>query len=491
MSESATSTRASSGTLFPLIGIYLVSRGIGLTREIAVAVLFGTTATADVLAASFIVATVVGTIIGEGVYVGSLRWLRQDDSILGKAERYSLLVRSHLTAAPYVTVAFAAAAPFVVVLLLGGVHSPGVSLPMLLAPSVGAAVVSSSINARLTLDGRYALMNAVTILYSLGAVLPVGLLVAVGSDVPPEALAAGWSLGNCAAAAVLYARARPARSASPRAARAMLPFAVFGQGISASVASSLAPLQSLTDRAVAARLETGSVAALAYADRLFLLPIGFVLAAVGPMVLRHFADESRSWAVASTTAVERVRQLVLVAIPVSIAFAAAGPVLVTTVFQFGEFGSRSSRITVAALDGLAVGIPAVAVSLVLFRAMQAVTPGSRVIVVAVTAVCLNAVATVAGAAGLGLFGVTLATSLVAYLILQLQAVYLLRALDVGAGIFHISVSIPIFAAGMAVLAIVSAEHGGWLSDEGRLVLLAALFAASAASAFVAQTAGEG
>ena len=56
-------------------------------------------------------------------------------------------------------------------------------------------------------------------------------------------------------------------------------------GAPLAIGTALMVTQSITNRAVAARLDTGDVAALGYADRLFLLPVGFVLAVVGPRYL--------------------------------------------------------------------------------------------------------------------------------------------------------------------------------------------------------------
>jgi peptidoglycan biosynthesis protein MviN/MurJ (putative lipid II flippase) len=221
---------------------------------------------------------------------------------------------------------------------------------------------------------------------------------------------------------------------------------------------------------VAARLGQGRVAALSYADRLFLLPIGFVIAALGPMVLgalvvgRGTKDLTRS-------ANEQLQTLVAAIVPLSLLFVALAPNLVSLVFESGNFNAHSRVITQQALDGFSVGIGAVAVSLVLFRAMQAVGRLRQIVFIAVAAVVFNAVTTVGAGIWLGLYGVTLSTSLVAIATVCLQTEGLVA--EFGRPWSHRiykSAVFPVIGCCAVSLTIVSISHAGVLEERGRVMV---------------------
>jgi putative peptidoglycan lipid II flippase len=185
-------------------------------------------------------------------------------------------------------------------------------------------------------------------------------------------------------------------------------------GIPVGVAYSLISVQELTDRAVASRLGTGDVAALGYANRLFLLPFGFVIAALGPMVLGTLTSaRAEAPTEVARTAVAQLRSLAGFLSPIGLAFAALGPTLISLVFEYGAFGPRSTELTTSALDGLSIGFSSVAISFLLLRAMQAVAQLRNLVVISLGTVIANAALSIALGIWLGLYGVTLATSLVA------------------------------------------------------------------------------
>ena len=469
--------------LLGLAGLYAASRLLGLVREIGIAFFFGTSTAADRFGAAFVVAGLASIVGGEALYAGSVRWLsegRLERSAIFTESRYADLVAVGQRAAVAATAAFALLGPVVTLLVLGRLEHAGatIALTVALAPSVGASFLVACVNARLTLERRFALLNGAPILYSAGALVGLAVIVIIGSGVGPLPVAAGWSAGNVAAALALYARARPTQVKRNSLSASSL--GVLRIGMPLAIAFSLVAVQGLTDRAVAARLGTGSVAALSYADRLFLLPIGFVIAAIGPMVLGALVAERQSKQRIGTVAREQLRILVASVIPLGFLFAAVGPRLVSLVFQSGNFDARSAELTVAALDGLSVGIAAVALSLVLFRMMQAVSQLREIVVVSLGAVVLNAILSVAGAVWIGLYGVTLSTSLVALAVIGLQVMRLARPLgDAWAANAFKHAVFPTFVCSMLSIVVVAAYHRHLLGEFGRGLALITLAGLSA------------
>jgi putative peptidoglycan lipid II flippase len=466
---------ASPRTLVGLAGVYASSRLLGLLREIGIAFFFGTSVAADRLSAGFVVASLVTIVGGEALYTGSVRWLgraRPAQPTAVSETRYAELISVGIRAALAGTAAFALLGPIATLIVLG--HTAGaaqtIALSVALAPSIGASFLSACVNARLTLERRFVLLNVVQILYSFGALVGLAVIGLAGRHVGPLPVAAGWSAGNVAAALVLYVRARP--SPMPRGSLSASAFELLRMGLPIATAYSLVAVQGLTDRTVAARLGPGRIAALSYADRLFLLPIGFVIAALGPMVLGSLVTERRSEERVGTVAFEQLRTLVAWLVPLSLLFVAIAPQLVSLIFESGDFGARSRHLTVAALDGFSVGIAAVAVSLVLFRMMQAVARLREIVLVSGIAAALNAVLSVAGGVLLGLYGVTVATSLVALAVVQIQTVRLMGELGRPWAVEVLKGAIgPVAACCALSIIVVTADHQSALSGSGRAAVL--------------------
>lgn len=460
--------------------VFAASRLLGLAREVGIAFFFGTSAAADRLSAAFVVASVASIIVGEAVYVAVVRRLGASRAAANARaeETFAEIVAAGRQSAVRTTLAFAIFGPIATVLLLGRLDGTAetIGLAMALAPSVGAAVFLSCANAWLTLERKFNLLNSLPMLYSLGALAALAVIYLVGGG--PVAVAAGWSVGNVMAAATAHHVARPARARSGLTKASVRAF--LREGLPVGIAYALTTMQALTDRAVAARLGTGSVAALGYADRLFLLPIGFVYAGLGPMVLGRFVRERAvaPQALGVTSAIQ-LRTLVSLLVPLSLVFAALAPWLVSVVLEYGEFGSQSTERTTAALDGLAVGIAAVAMSLVLFRVMQAVAPLRTLVTTSLVALVLNAALSISGAVLLGLYGITLSTSLVAAGTVQLQTVLLRREFGTAwvVGAFR-AIVLPVVLCCTVSMIAVSIEHADVVSRTTRFSAL--ILAAAAA-----------
>lgn len=467
---------ASPDLLGRLVGVYGVSRLIGLSREIATAAIFGTTATADRINTALAVASVASIIVGESTYATCVHELGKAADGPERHARFATLFRSTVRGALIATGVYVVVAPVIAMLILGEFPGHATLLVELLAPSVFAYALTACMNAQLTLQGRFVLFNGVQILYSLCAVAALVVVHQAAPAISSEALAAGWSIGNIAAAAILFAKTQPLAVRAGSAVSARLAVA-YGAPVAAAYA--LITLQALSDRGVASRLGTGSVAALGYGDRLFLLPTGFVIAALAPIVLGALTTAESS--AVRGLAIDQLSRVASLVIPVALLFTGIAPLLIELLFQHGAFSEASSDLTVSAADGLCVSLASTSLTLILVRVMQAAGTLRPLVLVAAGALVANLALSIAGALTLDLFGVTLATAVVAFLsvLVQIRVVghafgpqWSRQAIDVVAGRLALT-----FA---ATLAIVVAHQSGWISEwaRGGLGLLAALVAAA-------------
>ena len=125
-------------------------------------------------------------------------------------------------------------------------------------------------------------------------------------------------------------------------------------------AASVAQINLLLDTLIASLLITGSVSWLYYADRLLEFPLGILGVALGTAILpRLSADHARADPDAFHGTMEQALRLIAaIGMPATAGLALlAGPIL-TTLFGYGEFTPRDTRMAGIALVGYAVGLPA-------------------------------------------------------------------------------------------------------------------------------------
>jgi len=151
------------------------------------------------------------------------------------------------------------------------------------------------------------------------------------------------------------------RAGTKRAAKQLLPFLIAVSGVS---------IVFVLDRMVASGLPEGSVAALNYAGRIMLLPVGiFALplrtalcpdlsALAAQRQLRQFAE----------TMLSGLRVLLFIVVPACVGLAALRIPLTELLFQRGAFDRQATLATSRALICYAAGVPAIAMVFVLYTA---------------------------------------------------------------------------------------------------------------------------
>lgn len=123
--------------------------------------------------------------------------------------------------------------------------------------------------------------------------------------------------------------------------------------------ASVAQINILFDTLIASFLATGSISWLYYSDRLMEFPLGVFGIALATVILPKLSRQhaSESPAEFSATVDWAVRLVVLIALPAAAGLALlAGPIL-TTIFAHGAFGSADVRMATLSLLAYALGLP--------------------------------------------------------------------------------------------------------------------------------------
>jgi putative peptidoglycan lipid II flippase len=150
------------------------------------------------------------------------------------------------------------------------------------------------------------------------------------------------------------------------------------------------------DQALASYLGEGFVAAMSYAQILYLLPVSLfgmaVSAAELPEMSSATGDESERAAHLQKRLATGLRQVVFLVVPSAIAFIAIGAPIVALLFQGGQFTAEHTRIVWIILAGSAIGLSASTQGRLLGSAFYALGDPKRPLYAALVRVAITGVA---------------------------------------------------------------------------------------------------
>jgi putative peptidoglycan lipid II flippase len=169
----------------------------------------------------------------------------------------------------------------------------------------------------------------------------------------------------------------------------------------------------LVDQSMAAMLPSGSVSALAYANRFVSVVLTLVAGAVSTAVVPHFSRmiAHRDWAACRHTLRTWVRLTALVSAPIAVALIAGSHLLVRTAYQHGAFGPRDTAIVTPVLAMYAIQIPFFVSSRVFYRFLVAMRRTDLILYCGILNLILDVVLNLILMHWFGVAGIALATSL--------------------------------------------------------------------------------
>ncbi len=253
---------------------------------------------------------------------------------------------------------------------------------------------------------------------------------------------------------------------------------------------SVSQINLLLDTVLASFLETGSVSWLYYSDRLSELPLGVFAIAIGTVILpnlsRKHAAQSRDEFAATVD--WALRCVLLIGLPAAVALVLLAEPLIATLFHYGEVTDRDVMMSAQSLRAYSLGLLAFMLIKVLAPGFFARQDTRTPVKIGVIAMVANMVLNLALILPLAHAGLALATSLSAWL----NAFLLWRGLakegawkaQAGAMKFFVQLAI---ANGVlaAVILLLNKPVPAWLADGGldRTLTMAVLVAAGVLAYF--------
>lgn len=432
-------TDSGRATLVVMFGIG-VSRVFGLVREQVVAYFFGRAAAYSAFVAAYKVPNLVRVLLGEGnlsaSFIPVLAEAMKDDDPEA-ARRLSRGVLGLLLAVVgIVTLVGMLTAPALAWVVAPG-FDPGLRelverLIVLLFPTVAFMVVGAWCMGILHAHGRFFWPNFAPLFWS---VVSAGALIAFVGRVdmdPVYILAWGVVAGSVVQLAVqlpatkaALGTLRPARGwRDPRVRRVVTLFLpmLLGTGV--------AQISTLVDIQIATFLADESVATLAYAQRLYTLPLSLFGVAIAQVALPTLAHEAVGQPPEAVRAeLDRAwRRMAFFLVPSTLGLAAFGRPAISLLFERGRFDAADTGAVTGVLAGYALGLLAYGTVRLLATAFYAFQDTRTPVKVAVGALAVNVALGIALAWAIGTPGIALATASAAVANAALLAVLLRRRL---------------------------------------------------------------
>jgi putative peptidoglycan lipid II flippase len=349
----------------------LLSRIVGLIRSRVLAHFLATSDAADAFAAAFRIPNFLQNLFGEGalsasfipVYASLLARDEQEEAdrvagaigaVLGLG--IAALVLVGVLATPVLIDAIAPG-------FAGEKRELAIRLVRILFPGAGLLVLSAWCLGVLNSHGKFFLSYAAPVIWNVAI---IGALIVAGGRMAqyPLAVVAAWA--SVAGSALQVAIQLPTVLAVARGLRLSLDLAsenvraVIRNFMPTFLSRGVVQISAYVDALLASLLPTGAVAALAYAQTVYTLPVSLfgmsVSAAELPAMASATGDAAQIAAQLRNRLDGGLRQIAFYIVPSAVAFAALGHVLAAALFQSGEFTRADSFYVWGILAGSAVGL---------------------------------------------------------------------------------------------------------------------------------------
>jgi putative peptidoglycan lipid II flippase len=169
----------------------------------------------------------------------------------------------------------------------------------------------------------------------------------------------------------------------------------------------------VVDQSMAAWLQPGSVAALAYGNRMVSVVVGLTATSLSAAVIPYFSEmvSQRNWEGCRHTLQTYTRILLLVMAPICALLIAFSPALVRLLFQRGAFTAHDTLVVSRVQTMYALQIPFAAAGLLYVRMLTALRRNALVMISAGIGLALDVVLNLVCMKYMGVAGIALSTSL--------------------------------------------------------------------------------
>ncbi len=349
----------------------LLSRIAGLIRDRVFAHYFGNSAAADAFRAAFRIPNFLQNLFGEGtlsasfipVYAGLLSQQKEEEAsrVAGAIAALLALITSLLVLAGVLLT------PYFIDLIVPGFEGEKraltIRLVKILFPGTGILVLSAWCLGILNSHHRFFLSYAAPVLWNI---VMIGVLAGFGSRLTQYPLAEALAWGAVVGSMLQLGLQLPSvlHLAKPFSAslHGTLPHVrlIIRNFFPAFLSRGVVQISAYIDAFIASLLPTGAVAALSYAQTLYLLPFSLfgmsISAAELPVMARARGTEQEVALYLQKRLVNGLRQVAFFIVPSAIAFLTLGDVIIAAIYQTGEFSPEDTLYVWSILAASSIGL---------------------------------------------------------------------------------------------------------------------------------------
>lgn len=406
--------------------IAAIGKVLGFGRESIIAAYFGASSMADVFFVASLIPTILFTALGSGLQAGVIPiYLEKKANNPLKADEFiSVLGSFFMLIAGLMTIACMIFTKPLVIMVAPGFSDSELalteSLTRIMLPSLLFFTLSYMATGVLNANKRF-ILPALTSTAQNTVIIAATVLFAAPFGV--EGLAWGFVFGAASQFLIQYPSLkrfgiRPIVSFLPHKRQIVQTLYTFYPIIIAALAIQL---NSVVDRIIATSLETGSVSALNYANRLLWLPLSIVLTplitVLYPTIVERALIGYQSFL---NLTLKGLKSLLFLAIPFMIVMLISGNSLITLAFQRGAFDASATETTYNAFTFYSASLPFFALRDYLMNAFYALKKTKVAMYSCLFAVLLNVLLSWVLSRYLGVGGIALATGIS----MLLQSLYL-------------------------------------------------------------------
>ena len=360
-------------TLGSIGGLTMVSRVLGMAREMVVSRVLGATAAADVFALAFLIPNLFRRLFGEGAFSAGFvplfsQRLKDDGDLAGARHFAEEVLSVFLPLLLLITAIFMVFMPFFLGLLVGsGWGATGektdfaVEMTRITMPYLVFICLVSLVSGVLNSIGRFAAAAFAPALLNVTLVIAL-LLVPQGGEQTVRAMCWAVLAGGVAQLALTWGSmvrwGVPLKLRAPRITPGVRE--LFTLVLPATLAGGSYYISQAFYIYFATSLPDGSLLILGQADRLNQLPLALIGSALGvailPAVSRAIGRSDEAGA--GRVQAQAIELGMLLTIPAAVALAVTAGPIATVIFEGGRFTEANASVTGAVLATLVLGLPA-------------------------------------------------------------------------------------------------------------------------------------
>jgi putative peptidoglycan lipid II flippase len=393
---------------------------LAMTKQLVVARYFGTTDGLDAFLVAFALPTfAVGVLAGSlnAAFIPSFIHVRESRGVLAAQQLMANVLAGSLLLLAAVTVLFALGGGTLLHLMAPAFSAEKLALTLriywILLPLIVLGGASQIWAAVMNAGERFALAAVAPLGTS---VVPIILLLVMGTRFGIYALAAGTTIGSIVEMTLLWFglraigySARPRLRGLDESTRETM-----RQYLPVLAGSILALASPVVDQSMASRLGAGSVAALGYGGKVVSAVLGVSATSLGVALLPHVSRMAAAsdWAGVRHTLRTYTRLILAVALPVVVALVTLSRPIIRVLYERGAFSSADTLVVADVQACYLLQLPAYLVGILAVRILAAMKAVRVIVVISAVNLIVNIVGDWLLMRFMGVSGIALSTSLV-------------------------------------------------------------------------------